>query len=171
MTGWTEEARRAAEEARKNPEVRAKQSTSQKGRKFTEEHKAKLRKPKTIRMDPVEYSRIKSEAAKKNWQDPEYRERVLISPSKLELSLVPVMESLGYWHSGAGDFWVHHEGRTRNPDFKAHGSKKIVELYGNYWHQDERGREQETIDWYQAAGFECIIVWEDEVDQLEKLVS
>lgn len=171
MTGWTKESRQAAQEARKDPAVRAKQSSSQKGRAFTEEHKAKLRKPKIIRMDPVEYSRIKSEATSRNWLDPEYRKKVLISPSKLELSLVPAMEALGYWHSGAGDFWIHHEGRTRNPDFKAHGSKRVVELYGTYWHRNERGLEQETIDWYRDAGFDCIIVWEDEIERLEELVA
>jgi len=73
-------------------------------------------------------------------------------------------------HTGAGDFFIVGEKRTRNPDFKKHGENKVVEIYGKYWHRAERGLEHETIQWYREAGFECIIVWEDEVERLEELV-
>lgn len=168
---WQDPAVRSSRSKPRKAGTRERMSAAQKGRKLTEEHKAKLRKPKTRRITEEAMHDIKSAAAKKLWEDPEYRAKVLISPSKLELSLVPTMESLGYWHSGAGDFWIAHEGRTRNPDFKMHGSAKVVEIYGSYWHREERGLEHETVDWYRRAGFECVIVWEDEVERLSELVA
>jgi very-short-patch-repair endonuclease len=62
---------------------------------------------------------------------------------------------------GNFDFWVVTKNRTHNPDFKIKGQKKIIELFGDYWHKGEDL--DELIKEYSEAGWKCIIFWENEV--------
>lgn len=84
------------------------------------------------------------------------------SPSKLELSCIPMFAERGYRHTGDGSFWVKgKDGKSKNPDFKKNGSKAVIEVWGDYWHRDQNP--QDLIEWYQENGFECKIYWETEI--------
>ena len=81
--------------------------------------------------------------------------------SELELLIAPILESIGYRHTGDGGFFVRGEDATRCPDFKRRGKKQVLELFGDYWHLDDDP--EETVAWYKEAGFACEVVWESDL--------
>ena len=103
-----------------------------------------------------------------SWQQGKYKgvhfwNEESLPSSKLELSLIPVFEKLGYRHTGKGGYWVHgKDGRIRVPDFKKTGSKEVFEIWGNYWHRDHD--DIELIKWYEDAGFVAHVLWESDVE-------
>jgi len=63
-----------------------------------------------------------------------------------------------------GDYW---------PDFtNCDGKKNIIELFGNYWHSDEkikgdwRRSELGKIMTYNSFGFRCLVIWEHQLTEL-----
>jgi hypothetical protein len=65
---------------------------------------------------------------------------------------------------GDGKIWVTlQDGRRKCPDFKVRGKRKFVEVWGDFWHKDENP--QELVYAYAAIGFECMVVWEEEIRQ------
>jgi very-short-patch-repair endonuclease len=55
----------------------------------------------------------------------------------------------------------------KTPDFICESQKIIVELYGNYWHRNEKIRKTlDRINLYKDAGYKTVIIWEDEVDPI-----
>jgi len=74
-----------------------------------------------------------------------------------------------------GDFQVWIGGR--NPDWiNINGKKQIIEFFGDYFHGEERRRkkykdfftnkehEQDRIDHFRKYGFDCLIIWENELN-------
>jgi G:T-mismatch repair DNA endonuclease (very short patch repair protein) len=53
-------------------------------------------------------------------------------------------------------------GRLRNPDFVWLERKKIIEVFGRYWHRNDN--EQEIVKAYADVGWSCLILWDDELD-------
>ena len=98
--------------------------------------------------------------ALKMWQNPEYAVRQAsvwhptekTSPNKLEKEF---SEVVGIPFVGNGEMVV---GRKR-PDFFVEPNK-IIELYGDYWHQGETG--EERMVFYNERGYDCLIVWESD---------
>ena len=84
-----------------------------------------------------------------------------IRASREELSLVPVMEKLGFRHTGEGAFWRRWpDGTIHNPDFVNEETRVVMEYFGSYWHQPEEveyAKEQ-----WKAIGYDCLIVWDHE---------
>lgn len=62
------------------------------------------------------------------------------------------------WMTGSGDFWVS----GRNPDFKVHDRKLVIEVTDGYaTHQHRRTVENyalPTIDHYERHGYACLVV-------------
>ena len=61
-----------------------------------------------------------------------------------------------------------------NPDFiNINGQKKIIELYGDYWHNkpDYKERDKRRIKTYTKYGYKTLIIWEHELKDLELLAS
>lgn len=63
-----------------------------------------------------------------------------------------------------GNYW---------PDFSnCNGEKNIIELFGDYWHSDEkikddwRRSELGKIMTYNSFGFRCLVIWEHELNEL-----
>ena len=82
--------------------------------------------------------------------------------SKVELSLKPVLEPLGFEHTGEGGFHIRAKGgKTRIPDYVKRDTREIVEVWGTYWHRGENP--QDLIDWYAQQGWTARVVWENEV--------
>ena len=112
-----------------------------------------------------------SKAQLKNWQDSEYQKKMIecrtLKPNKLERifdELTPeCVEYVGDWQ-----FFITTKIRTHNPDFKVKGQRKIIELFGDYWHEGENPNK--LISEYKSAGWICIIFWEHEVyNDIEKV--
>lgn len=61
-----------------------------------------------------------------------------------------------------GDFWIE----KYNPDFvNVNGQKKILEVFGDYWHNLE-GRvekDKKKIKIYKKYGYDCLVIWEHEL--------
>lgn len=105
------------------------------------------------------------------------------SPNKPEQKLNLILQSLfpNEWKFvGDGSFILG----GKNPDFmNVNGQKKLIEMYGDYWHKKYTTRSQDyyipekRIELFKQFGFDTLIIWESELkskDQsklLEKLVS
>ena len=98
-----------------------------------------------------------------------FRELYETKISKVEKSCIPVLEELGYWHSSF-QFRVNHpNGTVKSPDFKKHGEQKVVEIFGRYWHPEED--EENVKMWYKEAGYDCIVIWEDQVTSIKEIIA
>jgi len=47
------------------------------------------------------------------------------------------------------------------------GEKKLIELYGDYWHKDDNPNDR--ISYFRQFGWSCLIVWENELKNKEEL--
>lgn len=111
------------------------------------------------------YSVIK----KQNWANPEYKEKKIkqmndrqhVFPNRPE-KIIDTFLTKKYpkeWkYVGNGKAWFG----DRNPDFmNINGQKKLIEVYGDYWHRGETGKDR--IDHFKKYGFETLILWENEI--------
>jgi len=173
----TEERKRIHREATtkcwRDPEYRKKVVEAMKGKvgvyERTEEHRKKIKEGQ----NRSEVRIANSEAKKKNWKNSEYRESQIkaivkgsmkashIKPNKTELRLNGLLQRIlptEYKYVGDGKFIL----ANKCPDFvNVNGQKKIIELYGNYWHRGETGIERIAL--FRQYGFDTLIVWEDEL--------
>jgi very-short-patch-repair endonuclease len=108
--------------------------------------------------------RSKSEATKLCWKKPQYQERVFNGikrrPSKGEQTLIRLMEEnkLPFEYCGDGRTFIG----GRCPDFIIYDRKKIIEFFGDYWHDSEE--EKERKEFFAKYGFETLVIWEHELN-------
>ena len=125
----------------------------------------------------VETSKKISKLMKSNMLDPEYKEKHIratllankLKPNKPEKFLIKLFQKLfpnEYKYVGDGQVII----AGKCPDFvNINGQKKIIELYGDYWHGEERtGRtneeeEQQRIEHFAKFGFQTLVIWEHEL--------
>ncbi len=96
-----------------------------------------------------------------------YYEAMQISPNKPEKKMLALLESLypGEWKF-TGDFSFTINGKC--PDFvNCNGQKKIIELFGDYWHRDQNP--QDRIDVFKPFGYETLVIWESEMKKIENV--
>lgn len=130
--------------------------------------------------NPSEYHKMGSARVKKMWQRPEYVRKQMIArgvkPNKPEKKMMKIIanNNLPYRYCGGGDVILG----GRCPDFiNCDGGKKLVELFGIYWHgnfPDEAQRrilESKRAEHFAGYGFSTLIIWEDELDDLEGVVE
>ena len=128
------------------------------------------------------YRESQGKTSKKRWQDKEYREKNIkntfkalksnnISPNKPEKLLNKILNRLcpnEYKYVGDGKIIIS----GFNPDFvHNNGSKKIIELYGDYWHnrEDTKKRDKGRFHAYKRNGYKMLIIWEHELENLNKV--
>jgi len=73
-----------------------------------------------------------------------------------------------YKYVGNGKFWI--EGF--NPDFiNTNGCKKIIEAYGDYWHNlpTYKERDIKRLKMYKKYGYKTLIIWQHELNDLSTL--
>jgi len=90
-----------------------------------------------------------------------------LKPNKPEKLLNNLLNK-DYKYVGNGKFWI----RGFNPDFiNINGQKKIIELYGDYWHNklDYKIRDKRRLIEYKKQGYKTLIVWEHELKDLDKV--
>lgn len=122
-------------------------------------------------------------AAKQRWQNKEYKDKNLklmfdnldIRPTKPEIKMIEILKTLfpnEYRYVGDGSVLIGY----KNPDFiNINNQKKIIEIYGNYWHSKERtGRtkrqeENQRTKHFAKYGFQTLIVWERELKDMRQL--
>lgn len=123
--------------------------------------------------------RCRSCASKYKWQDKIFREKTLkasfegrkISPNKPEKLLNKLLKKvLSKEYKFVGDGKVILGGFC--PDFiNVNGQKKIIELYGDYWHNlpDWTERDKRRLIAYNKFGYKTLIIWEHELKNLNKV--
>lgn len=107
----------------------------------------------------------RSNTVKKLWQDPGFqrkqKEARKLKPNKPEQFLIKLLNKLfpnEYKYIGNYQFFLG----GKNPDFmNMNGQKKLIELYGDYWHKKES--EQIRIDHFKKYGFDTLVIWENEL--------
>ena len=100
-------------------------------------------------------------------------------PNNLEQIIVNAnISSIKY--VGRGDFYIRHPltQDIKCPDFIVKNQFKVIELFGDYYHgmkfsglpKEEHYRN--TLQWYEEAGYKCLIFWEHEVKKnLPEVIS
>ena len=123
---------------------------------------------------------------KKYWQDEKYREKTIkhmlkssrIKPNKPEKVLNRLLSKLL-----PKEYKINVKGQVmilgrKIPDFvNVNGQKKIIEMYGDYWHSDKfvkkRGCYEDTekgrIKYFRKLGWKTLIIWEHELKDLNKV--
>ena len=93
-------------------------------------------------------------------------------PTKPERQMIEILKnsSLPFlYNGGINNGWSSGIIVARMaPDFVDIENKRVIELYGDYWHRGE----DETIKIlrYKNAGWDCLVVWEREIQDESKLV-
>ena len=157
----TEEAKKAMSKVRKG-----KKPTSEHLRKNSESHKGKRASAETLKR--------MSRAGKALWKDPDYVRKQMkaihVKQNKAEKKLEKILNKLfpNEWKF-VGDGQLIIDGRC--PDFvNVNGKKKLIELFGDYWHRDDDP--QDRIDIFKPFGFDTLVIWERELyDNKEVLVD
>ena len=140
-----------SEQARRNI------SLSHKGRIVTYETRAKI-------------------AASLKGHPPTYRggHGIMTKPNIPERELFSLLEETTPGKFRYNNGWFVLGGRC--PDFvNIDGKKQLIELFGDYWHSfkvigmTREEAEAERINYFKQYGFDCIIVWESELVNEEKV--
>ncbi len=166
--------------------ARQKMSNALKGRTFSEETRAKLSlankghvpwiKGKSL---SEKIKRKISEAKKRDWKNLKYRKSTFRGinerPTKLEKILLHILSDLfphEYKYVGDKKTWI---GRC-NPDFiNVNGQKKIIELFGAYWHGKEKTgmskkeNERQRQSYFAKYDYQTLVVWEHQLRDIPKL--
>lgn len=138
-----------------------------KGREFSTERKQK-----------------QSVTIKKLWENSDYKKRqielilkgLIAAPNKSEQKLYSILKqnNLPYKYVGNGEVIIGY----KNPDFiNTNGEKKIIELFGVYWHgnfpnPEKRIKlEKERFDIFAKYGYKTLIIWEDELENIDGTIS
>jgi very-short-patch-repair endonuclease len=122
-----------------------------------------------------------SEIRKKIWKDPVYVAKQMkarrVKPNKLEEVFNSLLQGLlpnQYKYVGDGEVIIG----GKCPDFiNVNGQKKIIELFGDYWHGPERTgqfreeHEQERIEHFAEYGYQTLIIWESELEDIDDVAA
>ena len=125
-------------------------------------------KNKNYRASDLTKSRI-SEKNKGLWKDDDYIRKQINSrnvfPNKHEKKLIDIMNDIcpdNFEYNGGYEKSFMIERKI--PDFIHKSKKKIIEYFGNYWHNlPNRSTEQELKEIYRRNGYECMVIWQDDL--------
>jgi G:T-mismatch repair DNA endonuclease (very short patch repair protein) len=124
--------------------------------------------------------KLTSLAHKKNFLDKEFclefGRRFNHKPNKPETIVNDLLKTIydnKYLYTG--NFKIFIGGR--NPDFINENNKKIIEMFGTYWHSkthtgvDENESCETRINHFKKYGYETLIIWENELKNIDGLVE
>lgn len=67
-----------------------------------------------------------------------------------------------------GDGCINMGGK--NPDFVCCGEKKkIIELFGDYWHRGDNG--EKRITHFKQYGYDTLIIWEHDLHDVDGVIA
>lgn len=122
---------------------------------------------------PESIERYRLSAQKRNREDMNYwknlRKALNLKPNKAEKKLDRILQSiLPGEYKYVGDFSLIIGGKC--PDFfNVNGQKKLIELFGDYWHRDDIP--EERAEFFKPFGFQTLIIWEHELQNKPKLMA
>lgn len=86
-----------------------------------------------------------------------------LKPNKQELKIFSVLNDLfpqKYLLNVTGQHLILN---GKIPDFVNLNDKKLIEFYGDYWHEGENG--QDRIDEFKKYGYDTLIIWEKDFNK------
>jgi len=150
------------------------------GKHRSSETKQKLREANLDKPLSEETKSKISKAHKKLWQDPQFAKRSFEAfnktPNKPEKMLMEILDSnfTGGWKFvGDGQFFLG----GLCPDFiNINGKKKIIEMFGTYWHKTrENIKYHQTEDGrreiFKEYGYDLLVIWEDELKDKDAVLE
>lgn len=110
-----------------------------------------------------------------SWANPEIRERRIAAiragqktagryVSKVEIAFFKVIlkpMGLGFFHNSIRDDPITVGPRQLVPDYMHENQKIVMELFGDFWHQDKL-KVAERIAYYEEQNHPCLNIWESE---------
>jgi len=106
------------------------------------------------------------QATLKKWQEQEYVRKQMksrhVRKNKSESRFEILLQSIDNSWKFVGDGQLIIGGKC--PDFW-NGDHKLIELYGDYWHQNDNP--QDRIDLFKSRGYTTLIIWESELKDME----
>lgn len=148
-------------------ESNVKRSLALKGRIFSKEHNEKISKSRK----GMKFTETHKQKIKDLWKNPTYVNNMLkklaIRPNKSETIILNLLNDLypNEWKY-TGDFSFMINGK--NPDFtNCNGKKKLIELFGDYWHKGEDP--QDRINIFKKFGYDTLVIWESELKDINKV--
>lgn len=160
------ELKRGDKNPMKRLEVRKKMIESSKGKIISEITREKLRA-----------------VGKRAWENPEYKEKMLkvqrqglrVKPNLPEKIMINLINNydLNLIFIGDGKKWIKDGKNIFNPDFINEEKKKIVEVFGDYWHNlpTKRELDEEILKAYSKHGYETLVIWEHELIKNKKPIE
>ena len=135
-----------------------------------------------------ESNKKRSKTHKQLWRNPKFKESRLkanfkslkLKPNKPEILLNSILQDMfpnQYKYVGDGSILIGY----KNPDFISIKGKKIIELFGDYWHSEKyrlltfndclsnKKHEQQRINHFTKYGYQTLIVWEHELKDIDLL--
>ena len=105
------------------------------------------------------------------WKDPTRAKKCLgfNSPNKQEIKLGNILDSLyPGQYKFVGDGQIVIAGKC--PDFiNVNGQKKLIELYGDYWHKGDDPQDREAI--FSPFGYKTLVIWQSEFKNIKEVES
>jgi hypothetical protein len=135
----------------------------------SEEKKKKIALSNTGHVTSEATKKKLSEIVRKWWKNPENAKRALTinSPNKQEIKLKGILDLMypGEWRF-VGNGQVIIDGKC--PDFiNVNGKKKIIELYGERWHQNHDPRDR--VNAFKPFGYDTLVIWVHELQNSSKV--
>lgn len=119
-----------------------------------------------------EFKERMKEIHRKNWSNPEFARDVFCNNfkkriNKFEVKIFNILQEFdkNFEYVGDGNFWIGYP--PKNPDFVLREQRIIIEAFGYYWHKND-----DVLDYikhYKKYGFDCLIIWDYELKDIDKL--
>jgi G:T-mismatch repair DNA endonuclease (very short patch repair protein) len=140
--------------------------------KISEVHKGKRLSPATEFKKGMKHSKehleYMSQLMQEMWKDPNHVKKMAkalhVTPNKPETVVMNILNDLypNEWKF-TGDFTFMINGKC--PDFvNVNGQKKIIEVWGDYWHKGENPEDRANI--FKPFGYRTLIIWEHELSDM-----
>lgn len=136
-------------------------SKSLKGRKLSKKNKEGISKALKGRIFTKEWRKKLSCAAIQKFKNEEFQKQFKKSINQKPTSIEKIINKLvcEYNFKYVGDFSLWIDGR--NPDFINKKDKKIIEVFGDYWHEPED--EYKKYVHFKNNGYKLLVIWEHEI--------
>ena len=92
-------------------------------------------------------------------------------PNKPETIIINLIKqyNLNFIYVGNSKKWFKGENQSFNPDFINEDKKKIIEFFGNYWHENTKEDDRNRLKTYSQYGYQTLVIWENELKNLDEI--
>lgn len=128
----------------------------------------------TYRAKVIARTRKMQKASDISWADPVKRQKRVEAvlkaswrrPTLIEERIINIIQNhqLPYRYVGDGQVIIG----GKNPDFiNCNGDKKLIDVFGDYWHHGGMQEEQERIRFFAEYGFQDLIIWAHQIKHMD----